>query len=986
MTDAKDDAANGEVVEFGWEDEAPAKPLSGRRLKAKKEAQKKKKPGTFESMGLSPWLLRAIKRKGFRLPTPIQRRTLPLILQGLDVVAMARTGSGKTAAFVIPMLQKLAGHSPRAGARALVLSPTRELALQTHKVVRELSKGSDLRTAALVGGDAMEAQFAELAANPDILVATPGRLLHHLEEVEGMGLGSIEYVVFDEADRLFEMGFADQVREILSKLRDGRQALLFSATLPRSLADFASAGLAQPQLVRLDVERRLSPDLGLAFFTVRPDDKLAALVWLLREMLPPDQSTVVFVSTRHHADFLHNLLAREGLETAVVYGAMDQTARKIHVAKFRAKRVGVLITTDVAARGIDIPLIDNVVNYDFPPKPELAGRAARMGRPGTALSLVLREELPYLLDLHLYLGRAIEAAPEAPDAAAVEAARADGGADAAEGKSVFGSFPAAILEPLQDHLRAAVDAAGDLASVQRTLQNAYSLYLKTRPAASSESVKRAKGLPKEGPHPMLLGKLPATRRGNLQNEAALAEFTQKLKNFRPTATVLEAEIAKVRPSTGGQTMQTELEAALRFKSNDVMRQKRATHAAVIEKERGKRQAALGLFEGVAGAGAGGKGQREGKGAKRRRPDEDEEDEEEDGSSSGEEEAGSGSGSEGEDGGGYSGGDSSSEDEEEEEEQGEGRSKKGKQQLRDATAGSNRKRGGGGGGGEDGGSLRRAAAKAMAVGDAVLNEGKYRDSGFFLGHNRTDNAGAAGGETLGLDDAAEELRSAVLDLTGEDQEAMTQQQRQYQWDKRKRRYVQRTAGASSGAGERRSAAVGGRNEAGSFITNGGGKKGEERKGQLYKKWARQNKTRVAASGGFEDDGRVAAELANRFKPANRHKSWRAALGVAGGGVAKGGAAKRGGELRPQAQVAKERKRKEDLQQRMKERQKANAARAKRSEKKGSKGGGGRGGGGGGGSSYGGGGRGRGSSGGGRGGGGGGRGRGGGGGGRGRGGRR
>jgi len=132
--------------------------------------------------------------------------------KGLDVIAMARTGSGKTAAFVIPMLQKLAAHSPRAGARALILSPTRELALQTHKVVRELSRGSDLRTAALVGGDAMEAQFAELAANPDILIATPGRLLHHLEEIEGMGLGSIEYVVFDEADRLFEMGFADQVR------------------------------------------------------------------------------------------------------------------------------------------------------------------------------------------------------------------------------------------------------------------------------------------------------------------------------------------------------------------------------------------------------------------------------------------------------------------------------------------------------------------------------------------------------------------------------------------------------------------------------------------------------------------------------------------------------------------------------------------------------------------------------------------------------
>lgn len=164
-----------------------------------------------EAMGLSSWLLRAIKRKGFRLPTPIQRKAMPHILQGLDVIGMARTGSGKTAAFVIPMLERLKAHSLRAGARAVILSPTRELALQTNKVVRELAKGSDLRTAVLVGGDAMEAQFAELAQNPDILIATPGRLLHHLLEVEGMSLSGVEYCVFDEADRLFEMGFADQV-------------------------------------------------------------------------------------------------------------------------------------------------------------------------------------------------------------------------------------------------------------------------------------------------------------------------------------------------------------------------------------------------------------------------------------------------------------------------------------------------------------------------------------------------------------------------------------------------------------------------------------------------------------------------------------------------------------------------------------------------------------------------------------------------------
>ncbi|KAF6264094.1 P-loop containing nucleoside triphosphate hydrolase protein [Scenedesmus sp. NREL 46B-D3] len=515
-------AAGGEVVEFGWEDAEAKKPLTGRRLKAFKEQKKKNKSGTFESMGLSPWLIKAIRRKGYRLPTPIQRRTIPIILQGSDVIGMARTGSGKTAAFVLPMMQRLAAHAPKAGARGLILAPTRELALQTHKVVREFGRGSNLRTAVLVGGDAMEAQFAELAASPDVIVATPGRLLHHLAEVQGFGLGSVEYCVFDEADRMFEMGFAEQVREIVGRLRESRQTLMFSATLPRSLADFAAAGLSSPQLVRLDADRKLSPELGLAFFTVRADDKPAALLWLVREGLPQGSSTLVFASTRHHVEFLHNLMSHEGVPAACVFGSMDQTARKIHVAKFRAGKVGVLITTDVAARGIDIPLIDNVINYDFPAKPELfvhrCGRAARAGRSGSALCLLTREELPFLLDLHLYLGRTVAPAPATPDPRAVAAAAAavagTGGlvaaaaADsAASSSSLYGQFPPLLLEPLVDHVRQLSEAQQDLGGLTRSLVNAYALYLKTRPSASAESAKRAKQLQPEGPHPLLLAKV-----------------------------------------------------------------------------------------------------------------------------------------------------------------------------------------------------------------------------------------------------------------------------------------------------------------------------------------------------------------------------------------------------------------------------------------------------------------------------------------------
>lgn len=189
-----------------------AKKTGGRQQKKIRDLRKKTKTGTFESMGLSIPVLKAIKRKGFRLPTPIQRRAMPLILQGVDLIGMARTGSGKTAAFVIPMIEKLKEHSQKAGARAVLLAPTRELALQTYKAVREMTKFTNLRTAVLVGGDAMEAQFQELAQNPDIIVCTPGRLLHHLAEVEGLTLRSVEYFVIDEADRMFEMGFKDQVR------------------------------------------------------------------------------------------------------------------------------------------------------------------------------------------------------------------------------------------------------------------------------------------------------------------------------------------------------------------------------------------------------------------------------------------------------------------------------------------------------------------------------------------------------------------------------------------------------------------------------------------------------------------------------------------------------------------------------------------------------------------------------------------------------
>jgi len=194
--------------------------------------------------------LKAILHRGYRLPTPIQRKSIPPILLGRDVVGMARTGSGKTAAFVLPMIDKLKAHSPKIGARSLILLPTRELALQTLEAVKDFSKGTDLRTILVIGGDSMEAQFSMLTSNPDIIIATPGRFLHLIVEM-GLTLKSVQYVVFDEADSLFEMGFRVHLEEILHKLPGSRQTLLFSATMPASLFEFARAGLHDPVLIRL---------------------------------------------------------------------------------------------------------------------------------------------------------------------------------------------------------------------------------------------------------------------------------------------------------------------------------------------------------------------------------------------------------------------------------------------------------------------------------------------------------------------------------------------------------------------------------------------------------------------------------------------------------------------------------------------------------------------------------------------------------------
>lgn len=396
---------------------------------------------------------------------------------------------------------------------------------------------SDLRVSLLVGGDSMESQFEELAQSPDIIIATPGRLMHHLSEVDDLSLRNVEYVVFDEADSLFGMGFAEQLHQILAKLGENRQTLLFSATLPSALAEFAKAGLRDPQLVRLDLDTKISPDLKLLFFTLRQEEKSAALLYLIREQIGSGEQTLIFVSTKHHVEFLNLLFREEGIEPSVCYGDMDQDARKIHVSRFRARKTMLLIVTDVAAWGIDIPLLDNVINWDFPPKPKLfvhrVGRAARAGRTGTAYSFVTSEDMACLLDLHLFLSKPIRAAPTEEEVFQnMEGVMSKIDQAMANGETIYGRFPQTVIDLVSDRVREIIDTSAELEALQRTCTNAFRLYSKTKPLPSKESIRRVKDLPREGLHPIFKNVLET---GELM---ALA-FSEHLQKFRCVQDYLE---------------------------------------------------------------------------------------------------------------------------------------------------------------------------------------------------------------------------------------------------------------------------------------------------------------------------------------------------------------------------------------------------------------------------------------------------------------
>ncbi|XP_065549227.1 ATP-dependent RNA helicase DDX54 isoform X2 [Lathamus discolor] len=408
----------------------------------------------------------------------------------------------------------------------------------------------------------MEDQFAALHENPDIIIATPGRLVHVAVEMK-LKLHTVEYVVFDEADRLFEMGFAEQLQEIIARLPDCHQTVLFSATLPKLLVEFARAGLTEPMLIRLDVESKLSEQLKLAFFHVRGDDKPAVLLHLLRTVVKPQDQTVVFVATKHHTEYLKELLTAQGIRCTHIYSSLDQTARKINIAKFSQGKCPVLLVTDVAARGLDIPMLDNVINYSFPAKAKLflhrVGRVARAGRSGTAYSLVAPDEMPYVFDLHLFLGHPLVLA-------GTQEMPADAG-------GVLGRVPQSLVDDEECLLLTDHEGSLELRSLRRVADNAHKQYLRSRPGPSPESIKRAKDMDVSqlGIHPLFSARFEDT-------ELERLKFVDSIKSYKSKATIFE------------------INATSRTLASTVMRSKRRHDRALIEKyQRGqqeKRAAAL----------------------------------------------------------------------------------------------------------------------------------------------------------------------------------------------------------------------------------------------------------------------------------------------------------------------------------------------------------------------------------------------------------
>jgi ATP-dependent RNA helicase RhlE len=365
---------------------------------------------SFADLGLMPGLVRAVAEKGYATPTPIQHAAIPAVLAGRDVLAGAQTGTGKTAAFVLPILQRLAAQ-PGSSARALVLTPTRELAAQVAESARLYGRHLALRTVEIFGGVSEKPQIEALRQGCDLLVATPGRLLD-LASQRVLNLSAVQCLVLDEADRMLDMGFIHAIRQILKLLPRERQNLMFSATYAQPIRDLAARLLRQPVEVEVAARNATADRVEQRVYRVPREHKRHLLAHLIES--GSWQQVLVFTRTKHGANRLTEQLQGAGIRAAAIHGNKSQGARVRALGDFKEGRITALVATEVAARGLDIRELPHVVNYELPNVPEdyvhRIGRTARAGAAGSALSLVSPDELAALRDIEKLLGRAIPVA------------------------------------------------------------------------------------------------------------------------------------------------------------------------------------------------------------------------------------------------------------------------------------------------------------------------------------------------------------------------------------------------------------------------------------------------------------------------------------------------------------------------------------------------------------------------------------------------
>jgi ATP-dependent RNA helicase RhlE len=361
---------------------------------------------SFTTFGLSAAVLEGVKAMGYIEPTPIQLRAIPLVMAGRDVIGSAQTGTGKTAAFALPILSLLGQHEK--ASRALVLEPTRELAAQVETAIHDFARFTDLRTAVLYGGVGYGKQLDQLRDGADVIIATPGRLLDHMER-GACRLDNVKYLVLDEADRMLDMGFLPDVRRIVQKIPRDRHTSLFSATIPAEISTLIQWAMRNPQTVEIGARRTPAETVDHVIYPVAETQKTALLLQLLERS--KYDSVIVFCRTKHRADQIAHLLKKNQHAVAVLHSNRTQREREEALRGFRQGRYEALVATDIASRGLDIADVSHVVNYDVPQHPEdyihRIGRTGRAEQTGDALTLMVAADASHVYAIERFIGKKI---------------------------------------------------------------------------------------------------------------------------------------------------------------------------------------------------------------------------------------------------------------------------------------------------------------------------------------------------------------------------------------------------------------------------------------------------------------------------------------------------------------------------------------------------------------------------------------------------